>query len=166
MEIISLLKPQDLKQYITYLNDNIDDGLLWTAVLEAQDIDLQYILGKDLYQKILNDYDDEILDGEYKVAFEDYILKAAIYFSLRRAIKYMIFKFNNKNIGVKSSDNTSPVIDMDYIKYLDTTSRNNAEFYQRRLVEFLEDSDIKEYKNKCDVNINKNGTSMGGIFLC
>ena len=54
MTDVFIISEENLRQF-TDINNNVDSKLLKNAVREAQDIEIQRILGTKLYDKILDD---------------------------------------------------------------------------------------------------------------
>ena len=57
----------------TDVDNNLDTTLIKNAIREAQDIELQRIVGTVLYQKLLSDVQSSSLTGNYKTLVDDYI---------------------------------------------------------------------------------------------
>ncbi len=139
MERIFLISAQDLKDY-TPVNNNVDDSLLHNAIMEAQEITLQELLGTKLYKKILQLVnDDEIgLDAneKYKTLLDEHITKVVLYDALLRAIPYIHYKVVNKGITTQFSteSSTTTVAEMEFLM---DQIKNNKEFFATRLSRHL-----------------------------
>ena len=71
--MILLLKPNDIPR-LTSLSGNIDIDSIAPHVFTAQLNDVRRILGTNLYDKILSDYDADTLANEYATIYNDYVL--------------------------------------------------------------------------------------------
>lgn len=171
MAKIYTISPDYLKDYVGYLNDNIDNDLLKLSILEAQDIELQSLLGTNLYNSILNKIDNNTLSGDttYSNLFDNYIVKVVVYNATKRSISKLLYKFNNKNIGVKDSDNTQP-IDFQTLNFLKSSISNDAEFYNQRLIDHLQEdyslySEFATEDELDEIYPNRNTTYNSGMDL-
>lgn len=135
MKNIYLISTSVLKEN-SAINGNVDDSLLLNAILEAQDIELQQILGQKLYTRILADIDNDSLGGDYKQLVDDYCQKVVIYYATARAIPYIHFKVMNKGVQNQNSDNSTPTA-FNEMNYLAKKIQNDAEFYAQRLSDYL-----------------------------
>lgn len=135
---VYLISPDYLKSKLPYINENIDNDLLDVAILEAQDIEIQNIIGYNLYNAILDKVENDTLSGDtiYNNLYNNYIENPLVYYAISRALITLQYKFNNKNIGIKSSENTEPIDDKGYNK-LYSHINNTAQFYAERLINHL-----------------------------
>lgn len=126
----------------TELNDNVDPKLIVPAITEAQDIDIQDLLGSALYADIKTKVSaDADLSGysSYKTLMDNYILPALKYYTLYRLLMPMTVKLMNKSVMTRSSDNGQP-ISLDDVYKLEERYLNKAQWYGRRLVAYLCDN--------------------------
>src|SRR5574344_2154028 len=94
------------------LNDNIDDQILMSSLITAQDINVQNILGTKLYFKI----QDLVINGdisnktniEYQKLITDYIQNYLKFNVLSESVIPLTFKFKSKGV-VQNSDPQSGV---------------------------------------------------------
>ncbi len=139
MERVYLISAQNLKDY-TPINDNVDDSLLHNAIIEAQEISIQELLGTKLYKKILSlvKTDDINLPAntKYKELLDEHITKVVLYDALLRAIPYIHYKVVNKGITTQFSteSSTTTVAEMEFL--MDQV-KNNKEFFATRLSRHL-----------------------------
>lgn len=131
----------------TIINDNVDNKYINMAIDLAHDKDLRQLIGTEFYDAIkaaglaaagvIND----ITPATYKtlVQHEDFI-KFLLWNTVYRASIYMTYKFQNKSIAKKSSDNATPVENYDLDK-LNDEAKNTAQFYGERLLYFIREND-------------------------
>lgn len=124
------------------------------SILESQDIELQQILGTTLY----NDYIDKIKNDQISGStlytnLDERCFKVVLYSTINRSLMKMLVKFNNKNIGIKDSDNTQP-IDFKTLNFIKTDIKNDYEFYAQRLIDYLEENatDFDTYDKETDID--------------
>lgn len=143
------------------LNDNIDDQILMSSLITAQDINLQNILGTTLYFKI----QDLVINGdinnktniEYQKLITDYIQNYLKFNVLSESVIPLTFKFKSKGV-VQNSDPQSGVtpITMKDAQILVNYYEDRSAFFAKRLIEYL----IKNHKlfpeysiSNCDPNV-------------
>lgn len=140
-----LITPEELKTN-GFLNANIENEYIITALEEAQDIYLRETLGDNLYNKLLDhteqtppDIYDEIIENHVK-----YFLKYKI-----ASLLCMVVNFKIRNAGVvtqySSEINSSTMEDT---KSVMSYFNQQADFYNNRLTKFLikNASRIPEFK--------------------
>lgn len=78
MTDVFIISEENLRQF-TDINNNVDSKLLKNAVREAQDIEIQRILGTKLYQAILDKIETNTLAGDYQTLVLDWVQNALLY---------------------------------------------------------------------------------------
>lgn len=139
MKTVYLISTQNLKDS-SIINNNVDDSLLHNAIWEAQNIELQQILGSKLYKYIINAVEDGSIssssNAEYKSLLDEYCTKVVIYAAMLRAIPYIHYKVMNKGVQTQNSDNssTTSISEMEFIM---DKIKNDLEFFSTRLSTYL-----------------------------
>ena len=77
MTDVFIISEENLRQF-TDINNNVDSKLLKNAVREAQDIEIQRILGTKLYNKILADIKAGTLSGNYEYLVLNWVQNALL----------------------------------------------------------------------------------------
>jgi hypothetical protein len=158
------------------IDTNVEDKILDSSKMDAQNIDIQNIIGTALYNKIIEIVDNDDISGstyaEYKILLVDHIMPTLMKYSLLRSIMPMRVKFRNKGLMEQNSDNAQP-IDKEFINYVENKIRNDVEFYANKLKGYLVYffNKYPEYnynlpENRSDYNLpNKNNSYFCGIYL-
>jgi len=144
---VFLLTPNKLKEYTT-INYAVEDKLLKNSIIDAQDIDIQPIIGTRLYNKIKNGVTGSTITGIYKTVLDDYITPTLIKAAEKRVLIWIYAKIRNKGIENQDSDN-SQTIDVTILNKLRKELGDDFEYHSNKLKSFLCDNenDIPEYKN-------------------
>lgn len=150
-----LITIEELKQN-GFVNANMEEEYLNTAIEEAQDIFLRETLGDSLYNALLiheaqtpPDIYDEIIDNHVK-----YFLKYKTV-----ALLCMTVNFKIRNIGIAQQYGTDVnTTTMEDTKSVMAYYNGQADFYNNRLSKFLEKnkSKIPEYRCQCNQITNPN----------
>jgi len=106
----------------------------------SQDIHIQNYLGTVLYDKIqdlvVNDQIDLPANADYKTLLNDYLTPMLIWFA--QSDYYMFASYQVSNGGVyKHRSESSETLSMQEVQYLVENSRNKAEFYTRRFLDYM-----------------------------
>ena len=120
----------------------------------AQDIHIQNYLGTKLYNKIstliVNDTIDDSGNAVYKTLLNDYLTPMLIWFA--QSDYYMFASYQVSNGGVfRHRSESSETPSMQEIKSLVDSSRDKAEFYVRRFLDYM-DNNNNSYPEYNDVN--------------
>lgn len=139
MRTIYLISTTLLKENSVVCN-NVDDTLLTTGIMEAQEIELQQTLGSKLYKKIITLVDTGDIDieanSDYKVLLDDYCQKVVVYYSVFHAIPSMAIKLKNKGAVREYSENSQDA-QFNEFEYLRKDIENKAQFFNQRLADYL-----------------------------
>ena len=101
MTDVFIISEENLRQF-TDINNNVDSKLLKNAVREAQDIEIQRLLGTKLYNKILVDIETNTLSGDYEYLVLQWVQSALLYFSYYYALEDIYIR--PRNNGLLSPD--------------------------------------------------------------
>lgn len=163
-----LLISEDYIKTHSGLNDNIWGNYLTPSIREAQDIKLQSILGTNLYKSILKQIEDDKLGIKYQELIDDYIQIYLMYQTITELIPLLSVKLSNFGL-VLSNDEHLVNINADEKELLRSYYENKADFYGRRLQEFLIENYTKfpELKESDCNKIKENlySSSSTGLFL-
>ncbi|RYY51496.1 MAG: hypothetical protein EOO06_00395 [Chitinophagaceae bacterium] len=154
----------------TVIDKNVDVELLSMFIREAQDMNIQQVIGTTLYQKLMNDVftTGAPIGNSYKILVDDYIIPCQCQWVVYHSLPYLNYKLTNISVSEKSSEHSNPT-DLDTIKYLRDEQRNKAEFYSQRITEYICNniSSYPEYNNPNNTNEirPKSNNYFGGIYL-
>lgn len=124
---------------MSVINENTDWKILKPTIIMVQDIYLQKILGTPLYNDLKTKLIADITLATYpneKALIDNYISKALVWYIKMEATMEFKFRYMNKGVMVKNSDNSQPA-DTSDLKYLMDKWRVNAEMYAQLLTDYL-----------------------------
>ena len=132
-----------------FINQNLENEYLYSAIDEAQDIFLREIIGDSLYETLQNKLSEANIDGVYQTLLDIYVKIYLKYKVLSLLCVPLNFKLRNIGIAQQFSNevNTTSLEDT---KYIQNYYENKADFYANRLTKFLQTNDIPEYKCSCN----------------
>jgi len=129
----------DLKKK-SIIDGNVDSDKILQFIEVAQDTQIQNYLGGNLYKKMQNlIVDAEINDVgnvNYKTLLDDYIKPMLIWYSQSAILPFMLFQVKNGGIYKHTSDN-GQTIDKTELDYIIQRTRDNAEFYAKRFLDYM-----------------------------
>lgn len=92
MKDVLLLSVNDIPKY-TNISSNLDVDRITPYILMAQRTELKRILGIDLYNRILKDFEDNTLTGLYETIYNEFVIDILVNYSA-----YFIVIFNTLRI--------------------------------------------------------------------
>ncbi len=139
----------------TAIMQNVDNQFIKQHILEAQNIDIQQILGSSLYDEIINEFiaflesGDPIADignfvsEENLTLVNNYLKIITLYYTCYYSIYDLYTKYTNKG-AVTQTSNNSETTDIAIIEKMRKDYKNKAENLVQIMVEFLIDN-IEDY---------------------
>jgi hypothetical protein len=143
MSVVYFIEIDELKEKTT-IDLNVEDKILRNNIMDAQEIDIQSIIGSRLYLSLKDKVIDDTLADNYKTLMDDYITPALIKFSLYRSLDWLYTKIKNSSVVNQNGENSSKA-DIAIVEKLKSSVRNDTEYYSNKLKQFLEETDIEEY---------------------
>lgn len=126
---------QFIKDY-TFVDENVDEKYLMVAIKEAQEIYIREYLGTGLYNDLTTNIVANTVSSNYQTLLNDYIVPALKYWAMYEAAPFLKFKFTNKNVVNKNSDNSSASDIKEFEKVMKWIE-DKARFYTERCVRYL-----------------------------
>ena len=124
----------------TVINDNVSAEVLEPFIIMAQNLHIEKLTGTNLYNKIVSDLTAGSITGDYKTLLDAYITPALLQWALYEALPFINYKFTNKSISTKDSDNSSS-IDLSELQFLSGRIRDVAEIASQRVIDYLKDNE-------------------------
>ena len=120
----------------TLIDGNVDMKYITVTIADAQRMHILPILGTALY----NELDAQIVAGTLTVLnttlLNDYIQDALKYWVIYEGIDLFTYHITNKSVATKTSDNSSPVQQVDVIRLMDR-NKDKAQFFSERVTRYL-----------------------------
>lgn len=135
-----LISEAVVREY-TGVDNNIDTALLKNGIREAQDIELQRIIGTLLYDKIVSLVSNgTISDSEnsnYKTLLDDYIQNFLIYASYFYILDDIYLRSRNNGLLTPTGGDNSEVADRSLYNMKRGSTKNKMEFYAQKLRDYI-----------------------------
>lgn len=150
-EYTLLLSPDDIIR-LTGLSGTIDLDKLTPFIRTAQRNEIRRILGYELYNKILLDYENDDLTGEYKIIYDEFIVDMLVYFSASDYIKMGTYAITDGGIFKYNPEN-GETVDINEIKSLVSSYKSLGNAIELLFKDYIKGTNITEYRNNgCDNN--------------
>ena len=164
-----LMLTADYYKRNSVVNLNVDEELIHPQIIKAQNMNIERILGSDLFNIVLAEITAQTYTARITTLLEDYIQPALVEWVTYTALPYLNYKFTNKSISKKSSDNSEPS-ELNEVNFLRQDIRDDAEYLSERMTKFLEanETTYPEYNNgntECDDIKPTKVNFINGIYL-
>ncbi len=124
------------------IDENVDMRLILPAIRDAQELRMHPILGTPLYIDLKDKITAGTLNADEVTLLDDYIAPAMLQWTLYECSVSMLFKYRNKSVSTKNSENSNPV-DYRDLQFLRDDWKNKAEERDKRLINYLCDNESK-----------------------
>ena len=125
----------DLKRN-SIIDGNVDIDKFIQYIKTAQEIHVKNYLGSDLYNKINNDIIADTLTGNYLSLVNDYVKPMLIHYALSEYLPFAAYQIKNGGVYKHQSENSESVT-KEEIDFLVKKSRDTAEYYTRRFIDYM-----------------------------
>lgn len=142
----TLLTNEDFIRQAGNLDDNIQSKFLLPAIRETQEIDLQSIIGENLYDALISKVNDSTINNDENQYYKSLIDKAQyfiLYSVMSKIVIISTIKLNNIGAYTTNDENAYNVGTKDAFKIQDYYQKK-ADWYAKRLQEFILDN-YKQY---------------------
>lgn len=163
-----MVSPSFIKK-TSFVEDNVDVDIIRDAIDTIQDLYILPLLGTALFDRVKDEVESTV-SANIATLLNDHIQKVIKWYVIHEIADTLTFRFVNKAVMKKSSDNSSPVDTVD-LERLRGGFKDKAEVYADRMVNFLcEEATAKytEYQNpgsRVDTIHPKRFVYETGIFL-
>jgi len=167
MAVVLFIKTEDIKKN-SILGGSVDTDKFIPYIKIAQQIHITNYLGTDLYVRLQEGIVANDLTTAETTLLNDYIQDALIHFAMAEYLPFAAYQVSNGGVFKHTPENSSGV-DKSEVDYLVQKERDFAQYYVKRLVDFLceNSSDYPEYSTNtgADINPSKTINYSGGWFL-
>jgi hypothetical protein len=133
-----LVSEQRMKQW-TSLDENVRVEDITPFIINAQDIYTQSVLGTKFYDRLKEGVVNNDLTADEQHLLNEYVAKALMQYSLYLMLPSIKYKIVEKGIVSGTSEETAAT-NLDELKYLRQSILDTAQFYDKRLLEYLIDN--------------------------
>ena len=133
-----LISEAKLRQF-TDINDNVDTELLKNAVRVGQDIELQRVIGTNLYQSLLTQVDAGPVwtTPNYETLVNDYIQDFLLYAAYYEALEAIYLRPRNNGLLTPTGGENSVNADRSLYDMKRQSVNNKMQYYGERLSNYI-----------------------------
>lgn len=118
------------------MNNNVDDELIDPFILVGQNVHVEKVVGTGIYNDIISGITNGTISGNTKVLLDDYITPHLVQAVLYESLPFINFKFTNKSIAKKDSENSTPA-ELDELIYLRNNISDVMQYMAQRTTNYL-----------------------------
>jgi hypothetical protein len=164
MKKVLFISEQTIKEN-SVIESAVDSKIISNTILEVQSLELQPVLGKDLYTVIANEIVSASTVSGYTISplnqelLEDYIKPFLIYGALSYGFIPLHYKVTNKGVNRKN-DERATTLEIKELEAVKDSYDTKFATYKQRLVKHLE-IDLKEPENSSTDKVDSTGEVTG-----
>ena len=166
MAKVLFIQKKDISTF-TAANGNVDASKLLPYVDLAQSIEVQRLLGTDLYVKLKSEITANTLTGDYLELVDTYIKPCLIHYSMMYALPYLSVTIGNGGVYRNAPDN-SIALSKEEVDYLVEKERDAAQYFANRMIDYLNfnaASKFSEYYTNSNEDISPDSTDQFGGWV-
>lgn len=135
-----------IKEY-SVIDENVDEKIIKTAILDAQEQLLEPIIGTALYDKLINDTSNQTLSSTYQTLLVEKIWKYMLHAVCYKVALNLIYRITNTSV-VKDSNEVSTAISLQELNVMRQEREAGMKYTQEKLILYLQNhmTDFPEYQ--------------------
>lgn len=159
---------EDYVKAYSHIDGSVDSNDILPSIIQAQDSQIQPLLGTDLYNELKKKVSLNVVEGDYETLLNDYVQMTTLKWTLVHFYPYLNQKIANGTIGSRNVESISPSSLSD-VQSMIAIERTNAQFYSERLIEYLQNNGslFSEYNSNSGADIipETQTYSEGGLTI-
>jgi len=121
----------------TAMNENVDWSLVEPYIVVAQEIGLRPILGENLFDKILEDFEASTLSGAYLTLYNKYIIQYIAFRGLVHVLPNLYIKMAKGNLFKMEGSERSAAIDQSDLNMFIQRNRETSDNYAELMITYI-----------------------------
>lgn len=135
MSLVLFVSEDYLKEF-SVINENSEMKQITPLIDKVQDQNILPVIGTGIFNELKEQIVAGTLTTLNKTLLDNYISKSIIWWVMYEAPLFFTYRFMNKGVMVKNSDNSRP-IGSDEVNNLRGIFKSDAEFYTNKIVRYL-----------------------------
>jgi len=154
-EEILFITPQEMTS-TTIMGGNVDVDKYVFCISDVQDKVIQELLGTELYDKIIDDIENDTLTGDYLTMFNKFVKPITKFEACADYITISNYNLTNKGL-LKSTGENKEIVPVEEVEVLSGRYHSRAQMYVGRFEKWIEKNPLDEYSTDQDeVDAQKN----------
>jgi len=142
--MIKLLISIDDIARLSGFDGNIDNDSISPFIFMAQNSEIKRVLGTELYNKIVNDYENETLTGSYLEIYNEFVATILAYYTCSFYLQLGVAKVSQNGVYLVTPEKTEQIFDDKTQKMADKYEKL-AISLEYKLVEYLNTANLPEW---------------------
>jgi len=142
--MIKLLITIDDIARLSGFDGNIDNDSISPFIFMAQNSEIKRILGTELYNKIVSDYENETLTGSYLEIYNEFVATILAYYTCGFYLQLGVAKVSQNGVYLVTPEKTEQIFDDKTQKMADKYEKL-AISLEYKLVEYLNTANLPEW---------------------
>lgn len=142
-ETTLLLHDNDIPK-LTAISGNLDIDKLKPYIYMAQKIDVKRVLGINLYNKIVEDFENDALTGLYETIYNEFVVDLLVYYSAAQYVAFGGFQIDNGGI-FRHQPSSTALLPEDSIDKLITRFNNKGASIELVFNDWIKSNPVAEY---------------------
>ena len=122
------------------IQQNVDDSLISSTIKKTQNIKIQQVLGDKFYEYLNLAIINGTLNADEEKLLKEYINTCLLEWTVYNIIPYINFKLSNTSVIKQAGDNAQSS-GLDELQYLRNDIKSMANFYEERLIKYLNNNE-------------------------
>lgn len=164
MAEILFITPQEMTE-TSIMGGNVDIDKYVFCIANTQVTYIEPLLGSLLYDKIIDDLENDTLSGLYLTLFNEFVKPITKHKSIGEYIEISSYMLTNGGLYKHSPENAE-IVDKDEAQYLSNKYDGMAQMYIQRFQKWICKNHLVEYQQYQDeVNASKDVKATGGWYF-
>ena len=136
MTDVFLISEAKVRQF-TDINNNVDTELIKNNIRISQDYYLQQTIGTKLYEKLMDDVQNNTLAGYYATLLNDYVQDYLLYCTYYETLESIYLRPRNNGLLRPNGGENSDPVDKDIYNMKRQSIENKMTFYNEKLTQYI-----------------------------
>lgn len=136
MATINLIVGENYLKSVSIINDNADMKVITPTIQYVQQAYIEDLLGTQLYNQILSQISSNTVSANNQTLLDNYVIPCMHYYILSECTPVFKYRYMNKGVMVKSSENSQPAT-LEEIEFLMDKWKNQAEKLAEKCTKYL-----------------------------
>lgn len=122
---------------VTQLKGGVDENYVIPAIILAQDLHLQMLLGTALFERLKTDVSNGTLSRRYEDLLDTHVRKVTAWWTMVELLPNLYVQIDNAGLVQRTASNDTTASASDLRREVER-ARSNAQFYGKQMYRFLQ----------------------------
>lgn len=150
-----LLREEDIVK-LNNISGNVDIDKLTPFIYMAQTNKVRRMLGRELYNKIIVDFESDSLTGNYELIYEEFVVEALIYYTSYFYWSVGLYQVDNQGAYKKTAEN-SEFLEVEELVRTSKFFEQQGQVVELAFEDWIKSNSVDEYTTVCSNSTNSRG---------